>query len=151
MANSSFFSSSGSSAITPNDFALLQASLASLLTQVLGASNSAVASVALPARSLIYIKADGTVALADATAEGKEADGFISLPYDLGTTATYYTVGGTMGGLTGLTPGVDYFMGTTPGTLTSVVPTTTGNVVLKVGTALSTTQLLFKPETPITL
>jgi len=47
---------------------------------------------------------------------------------------------------TGLTAGSDYYISTTAGGITTTKPSTTGDIVRFIGTALSTTQLLFKPS-----
>jgi len=53
---------------------------------------------------------------------------------------------------TGLTAGSDYYMSTTAGGITTTAPSTTGDIVRFVGTALSTTLLFFKPDmTPMEL
>lgn len=117
---------------------------------LLGTSRTAVASGAIAAHSLVYVKADGTLALADATAEGKEAVGFTALAYANGETATFYSEGSIMSGLAGLTPGSAYFMTTVPGVV-GAAPGATGNVVQHVGTALSATELVFATYNPITL
>lgn len=119
-----------------------------------GAVRSAVASEALPANRLVYIKADGQLALANATAAGKEALGFVRQAYNVGETAEFYMVGNTMTGLAGLTPGAVYYMSTAAGELATaaqVAAYVAGNVRMEVGTALSATELLFKPDTPIIL
>jgi hypothetical protein len=123
-------------------------------TSVANVTKRAIASGAIPARSLTYIKSDGTLALADATTEGKEATGFVSSAYADGELATYKMIGNVIEGLSGLTPGSVYFMSTTPGALatsTAASSYVAGNVRMEVGTALSATDLLFKPNTPITL
>lgn len=116
-----------------------------------GAPVAKLAAVALPANALAYVKTDGTFDLADATAVGKEAIGFIEAGVAQGEVASLLGAGNTMTGLSGLTPGASYFLATTPGELTATPPSTAGNVFLKVGVALSATELLFQPEAPITL
>lgn len=46
----------------------------------------------------------------------------------------------------GLTPGLEYYAAIVPGSLTSVIPVTTGNLIQKVGYALSPTQLYHHPS-----
>jgi hypothetical protein len=115
--------------------------------------DQAVVSGTLAAGSLIYIKSDGTISLADATAQGKEAIGFVLRAYTDAQIATYYTSGETITGLSGLTPGASYVMSTTPGgiVILSNAPSAVGNVLMKVGSAKSTTSLLFNPSLPLTL
>ena len=110
---------------------------------------SATTAQALAAARLVYVKGDGTIDYADATAEGKEAVGFTTEAFGAGVTGEYYTTG-QMTGLSSLTPGVRYFMTATPGVV-GAIPSTTGNVVLCVGTAASATVLNFNLETPVTL
>lgn len=110
---------------------------------------SAMTAVAIAAGDLIYITGAGEMDLADATAEGKEAVGYANAAFGSGVLGEYFN-GGLMEGLAGLTPGNRYFMTTTPGAV-GVIPTTTGNVVLCVGTAASATTLNFNLETPVTL
>jgi hypothetical protein len=65
------------------------------------------------------------------------------------TTGQWDAVAGTSGGLTA---GVIYFLDpATAGKLTSVVPTTTGQYVVEVGEAFSTTELNVKIKSPILL
>ncbi len=111
---------------------------------------SATADEALPANSLVYIKANGNCALASAIAEGKEAIGFVRTAVLLGADAAIYAEGNFITGLSGLTPGASYFMTTTPGQI-GAAPVATGNVVQHVGTALSATALAFALFNPITL
>lgn len=110
---------------------------------------AAVASGAIPANALVYINGSGQMALADATAEGKEAVGFTKASTANGVVGAFFT-SGTLTGQTGLTPGNAYFMTTTPG-VPGAAPSTTGNVVQRIGTALSATDISFALSTPITL
>lgn len=60
-----------------------------------------------------------------------------------------YYASGVVTGLTGLSPGAPYFVGS-DGSLTSTPPTPSSTVrVLYVGFALNTTDLLFRPGIPI--
>jgi hypothetical protein len=115
----------------------------------------AAASEAIPANSLIYIKSNGAVALANASAEGKEAVAFVKESVALDALATCHAPNEIWDGLSGLTPGATYYMSTTPGAfvISASAPSTpgSGNVLMGVGTALSATKLLFKPGAPITL
>jgi len=117
-------------------------------------NRTATAGAALSAGQLVYMKSDGMLAPADATVEGKEAVGFIKNNYAQGASATYHKIGDILTGLTGLTPGATYYMSTTPGALATasdVSAYVAGNVVMPVGRALSATELLFSPNSPITL
>jgi hypothetical protein len=87
---------------------------------------------------------------ADATAAGKECDGFTSEGVNSGDPATI-TLDGTLSGLSGLTIGAHYFVSTTPGTITLTAPSTGGNVYQSVGKAKSATELIFERGEPITI
>jgi hypothetical protein len=65
--------------------------------------------------------------------------------------ATVY-LDGTITGLTSLTPGAAYYLsGATAGAVTATAPTTSGYLSQEVGIALSTTELNFEEQQPITL
>lgn len=88
---------------------------------------------------------------ADATAEGKEVHGFVLAGFANATSATVY-LGGTLTGLSGMTPGArQYLSAATPGARTETAPSANGNVVQCVGIAISATELDFYPEPPITV
>lgn len=88
---------------------------------------------------------------ADATSGGKEAHGFVLSAVASGASGTVYPEENVLTGLSGLTPGGRQFLATTAGARSETPPATTGNAVQIVGVALSATELLFRPETPITL
>jgi hypothetical protein len=94
----------------------------------------------------------GTVKVrkADATTVGKEANGFVLSAASAGTNATVYFEG-TNNQLSGLTGGTTYFLSTTAGGVTSTAPSGSGNIVQKVGKALSTTEINVKFSNPIVL
>ena len=106
------------------------------------------ASENLSAGALVNVWDNGGVASlrnADNSSPAKQADGFV-------LTATLSGTKGVVGGpgqldyvLSGLTPGLTYFLGTV-GAITSVVPTGVGVTVQVVGKALSGTELWFLPE-----
>jgi len=79
---------------------------------------------------------------ADATAAGKEANGFVNSSVTSGNDATVYFVSNTNTGLTSLTP-VKYYLSTTPGAITATPPSGSGNVVQYVGTPSSATTITF--------
>ena len=112
----------------------------------------------------VYVKNDGTVDKAKADASGTvqilglvkdvsidaaaagsiQTDGVLTA-----TTAQWDAVAGTTGGLT---PGTVYYLDpATAGMLTSTAPTTTGQYVVRVGLALSTTELDISTTAPIKL
>lgn len=114
----------------------------------------AIASGAIPSNSIAYVKGDGKLGLADATAEGKEAAVFVHTGVADAAAASFYGSGSVIEGLSGLVTGTDYYMTTTPGAFSATPPSGavgSGIVVQKIGRAMSTTALLFAPSTPITL
>lgn len=127
----------------------------SVLPSGIGATTTAAtASEALSAGNIVNVWDDtGTtkVRKADATAEGKEATGFVKAGFSSSATATIYLPGDVIPGLTSLTPGDRYYLDTTAGAITNTAPTGSGNVSQCVGIALTTTTLAFNPEPPITL
>lgn len=109
--------------------------------------------VAIIPPALVYVKPTGRIGLADASAEGKEAVGVVVENIKAGSVAKVNLVGSLISGLSGLVPGASYYMSLTPGVFTTYTgaPTTPGNVLMKVGTALTPNSLIFCPEIPITL
>jgi len=112
----------------------------------------------------VYVKSDGTVDKAKADAPGTvqvlglvkdvsidaaaagsiQTDGVLTA-----TTGQWDAVAGTTGGLT---PGTVYYLDpATAGKLTSTAPTTAGQFVVRVGLALSTTELDISTSPPIKL
>ena len=87
---------------------------------------------------------------ADATVAGKEANGFVLAAVTLGNNATVY-FDGTNTQLSGLTPGAVYYLDTTAGGITETPPSGSGNIVQRVGRALSATELTFESGEPVTL
>ena len=114
---------------------------------------SLTADVNIPVCSLVYVKPNGNIELASAVAEGKEALGIVITATASGAQAKVNLIGSLISGFTGLVPGAFYYMSNTPGAIVNFAgaPTTVGNVFMKVGTAVSTTTLVFSPEIPITL
>lgn len=86
---------------------------------------------------------------ADATSAGKEAHAYVLASVTSGNPATVYFEG-TNSHSSGLSPGV-LFLSTTPGLVTSTAPTGSGNVVQRIGFAVSSTAFNFQSEVPITL
>jgi hypothetical protein len=87
---------------------------------------------------------------ADATAEGKEAAGFVLSAASSGASALVYFEG-TVTGLTGLTIGARYYLATTAGGVTATPPSGVGNVVQYLGVAVSATEISFEPGDPVTV
>jgi len=119
---------------------------------VTGLGLTAVATETINAGALVNLWLSGGVIKvrnADNTAEGKEAFGFVTSSYVSTDTVSIYQMG-TIGGLSSLTIGSRYYLGTSGG-ITLTAPTTTGTVVQWVGIAVSSTELLFQlSATPIT-
>lgn len=86
---------------------------------------------------------------ADASSAVAPANGFVLADVNSGETATVYW-SGLNGNLSGLTPGPMY-LSTTPGTATHIAPSTAGNIVQKLGTAVNDTVVNFDPKEPILL
>lgn len=86
---------------------------------------------------------------ADATTAGKEADGFVLAAVANGATALVYFEG-TNTQVSGQTPGA-VFLQTTAGTGGATVPSASGNVVQRLGVAVSATEVNFERGTPVTL
>jgi len=128
----------------------------SVLPSGIGATTTAAtASETLSAGNIVNIWDDtGTtkVRKADATAEGKEATGFVRAGFSSSATATIYLPGDVITGLSSLTPGARYYLNTTAGGITNDVSAfASGNVSQCVGIALTTSTLAFNPEPPITI
>ena len=86
---------------------------------------------------------------ADATTAGKEAHGFVLSAVTSGNPATVYFEG-TNTQVTGQTPGLVYLQ-TTAGTGGATVPSASGNVVQRLGVAVSATAVSFEAQPPVTL
>jgi hypothetical protein len=86
---------------------------------------------------------------ADASTSGKPAHGFVLASVLISGTATVYLISQTNNQLSSLTIGVDYYLSTTPGSLTATPPSASGNVVQFLGRAHSTTALVFVNEQTI--
>lgn len=86
---------------------------------------------------------------ADATIAGKEAHGFVLSAVSASAEATVYFEG-TNTQVTGQTPGT-VFLQTTAGKAGATVPSASGNVVQRVGIAVSATAVNFEAFQPITL
>jgi hypothetical protein len=86
---------------------------------------------------------------ADATTAGKEAHGFVLASVTSGANGTVYFEG-TNTGVTGQTPG-PVFLSTTAGIATATAPSAAGNVVQRIGFAVSATAINFQSQPPVTL
>lgn len=119
----------------------------SMMPVGIGADTASVtASESLASGDFVNIWDDaGTVKVrkADSTTSGKEADGFVLEAFSASAAATVYFEGRNTG-LTGLTKGARYYLGTTAGAAVSTVPSAAGNVVQYLGRAISATELAFE-------
>lgn len=86
---------------------------------------------------------------ADATVAGKAADGFVLAGFGSAAVATVYFEG-TNTQVTGQTPGA-VFLQTTAGLAGATVPSAAGNVVQRIGAAISATAINFTRSEPVTL
>lgn len=116
-------------------------------------TKSIIASETLTSGNFVNVWNDaGTIKIrkADASTSGKSANGFVLSAVTTGQFGLVYFEGVNTS-LSGLTLGDVFFLSTTPGTPSSVPPSTGGNIVQKLGVALSPTEISFEPSQPITL
>lgn len=110
---------------------------------------SVVSSENLAAGDLVNIynnAGTANVRKADASASGKQADGFVLSAVTSPAAAVVFFPGDEDTGVTGLTPGRQWLSDTTPGKTLATPPTTSGHLVQPVGTATSATNLIFEPQ-----
>jgi hypothetical protein len=86
---------------------------------------------------------------ADATTTGKFCNGYVLASVTSGDSATVYFEGHNTQ-VSGATPGA-LFLATTAGGFTSTAPSASGNVVQRIGLAISATEINFEPAQPIVL
>ena len=92
----------------------------------------------------------GTVSIRNADkASGKPADGFVIAAVASGANGEVYFEGNNTG-VTGLTAGVDYFLGDN-GAYVSTATTTAGDILQYLGKATAATSLNWEADLPITL
>lgn len=88
---------------------------------------------------------------ADATAANKfVASGFVLQGYVAPAVADVYFEG-VITGLSGLTAGLTYYLDTTAGGVTATAPSGSGDMVQRIGVAISATEISFEPAQPIIL
>lgn len=119
----------------------------SLLPDALIRTVTASENIAAGAPVNVYDSGSGVMKIrnADATADGKRADGYILTAVITGATVQY-NEGGVIAGLSGLTVGAMYYLAATPGGIVTTPPSAVGNVVQQVGKALSATELQWEPS-----
>ena len=104
-------------------------------------------SEALAAGALVNVYLNSStpnVRNADATTNGKPCDGFVLSAFPSGNALVYFD--DMLTGLTGLTVGAMYYLATTAGGVTATPPSASGNIVQKIGKAISTTCISFDPN-----
>lgn len=92
--------------------------------------------------NVVYLSAVSTVALANATDATKLAIGIVLSKNSSTQCVVQYE--GENSSLSGLTVGAIYYLGLTDGTMTTVAPTTIGNIVQKLGFAKNSTTLVIE-------
>lgn len=105
----------------------------------------------LAAGDLVYIAADGLAYKADASDPGKACIAVAGAAITTGNTGDANTAGAQVGGYAGLTPNARLFLSTTPGAFSDTMPGTDGHIVQQIGTAISSTDILFNPLLSILL
>jgi len=81
----------------------------------------------------------------------KPATGFVTATVSSGDDVTVYFAGSIITGLSGLTPGAAQYLDTTGGGITETAPSSDGEIVQSLGTALSSTSMIFDPGVPFLL
>lgn len=115
-------------------------------------TNVVVTSEALAANDMVNIynvSGTATARKADASSPSKHAVGFVLAAVSSGANATVYSRGTNVGA--SLTPGPLWTDSATPGKPTSTVPSGTGKIVQRCGTAVSATAWEFLQGEPVTL
>lgn len=87
---------------------------------------------------------------ADASAVGKEANGFVLAAVASGANAVVYFEGRNTA-LAGVSPAMQYLSATTPGGFTATPPSGTGQVVQRLGVGVNATEINFEAQQPIVL
>lgn len=99
----------------------------------------------------IHASSGAKIRKANATDDTKPVNGFVASAITSGAAGLMAVPGSRLTGLSGLTPGVPYYLDTTAGAITATPPSGSGNLVQEVGIALSATELLFNPKLGVTL
>lgn len=126
---------------------------ATMMPTGIGAETSAIEAFgALAAGDFVNVYNDGGVAKArkaDASTGTAPANGFVLEAVLAAATATVYW-GGINNAVAGVTPG-QHYLSTTPGASNHVAPSSAGNIVQRLGTAVNSTTIYFDPQDPILL
>lgn len=119
-------------------------------TQLVSITNNDAAAAVLG--EVFYIFAAGSVKKARADALATMEGFYFAAAAIPAASAGYFQSSGILAGLTGLTAGATYYLSTsTAGGMNTVAPTATGQYVLRLGKALSTTEFEIRIERPILL
>ena len=94
----------------------------------------------------IHANSGAKVRKANATDATKPVNGWAPAGIASAASGTIQGPGTLITGLSGLTPGVPYYLSTTGGGLIATPPSSSGNLVQHVGVALSATALFFYPQ-----
>jgi hypothetical protein len=97
----------------------------------------------------VYNDSGAKVRKADATTTGKFAHGYVLASVNSGNNATVYFEGSNTQ-VSGATPG-EVFLSTVAGGFTSTAPSSSGNVVQRLGVAISATEINFERTLPYVL
>lgn len=106
------------------------------------------ASEALSATNLVSVWNNAgteSVRKADASAEGKPANGYVLDAATSGGAVTVY-FGRKITGLTGIVPGQRYYLATTPGGFTATPVSGSGKIDQFIGTGVSASEIAFEPD-----
>lgn len=126
----------------------------SMMPSGLGAENeSIIASEALSAGDFVNVYNNSgtpTCRKADATASAKRAHGYVLSNVSNGAMALVYT-DGKNDQVSGLTAGDVWLSAAVPGRATNTAPTGSGQIVQKLGVAVSATEVNFDPQAVILL
>lgn len=126
----------------------------SFMPSGLGNTKSITTSEALSAGNFvnIHISSGVKVRKADHTSSAKQAHGFVINSFSSGASALVYPLGSINTGLTGLTAGTEYWLGSTGGVVVAgSLPTVAGNLVQYLGVALSSSELATNSSEPTEL
>lgn len=104
----------------------------------------------LAAGDLVHMRSDGEIEKANATTSAKPASGFVKVGITAAAAGPLYGEG-IIGGFVGLTIGGDVWLDTTAGIATQTPPSSSGNIVQKVGVAWSATEVKFEAGQTIEL
>ena len=123
-----------------------------LLPAGIGVSTvTATASEAISAGDFVNLyNVTGTLTARKAdNSNGRDAKGFVLAAISNAATGTIY-LNGQNTSVTALTPGTNYFLGTSGG-VTTTVPTTSGTIIQILGYTVSATNLMFEFDEPTTI